>query len=204
MGFIEILGIGIALSMDACAVSMTNGMQDCKMCVKRVLLIGLFFGFFQALMPLIGYFVTGVVAGVFMDAFERISSWVSFLLLGFLGGKMIFEGVQDWVRAKKGETDKEEKAEKLSCGKLFVQAIATSIDALAVGVTLQMEMINGNLALGIWSSVGIIGISTFILSVIAVYIGKGIGDKLADKATLFGGVVLVGIGLKILIESFIG
>ncbi len=200
MGIFATLMMGVGLSMDASAVAMTNGMQDSKMPIRRALLIGLFFGFFQALMPLIGYFLTGIVAGAFQAAFEKISSWISFGLLAFLGGKMIFEGIEEWKNCKKGEVDCC-CAEKLTYSKLFMQAIATSIDALAVGVTLKA--IESDLALGIWGSILTIGISTFALSVIAVYIGKAVGNKLADKAMLFGGVVLVAIGLKILIESFI-
>lgn len=205
MGFLEILGIGVALSMDACAVSMTNGMQDTKMPFKNVLLVGVFFGFFQFLMPFIGFFVTGIVADVFMETFEKISSWVSFALLAFLGGKMIFEGIHEWIIAKKGYAKDvgEPQTASLSYGKLLMQAIATSIDALAIGVTLQMAMIDKGLVLGIWGSTLLIGVTTLLLSIIAVYIGKAIEDKLADKATFFGGVVLFGIGLKILLEALL-
>lgn len=203
MGFIEILGIGVALAMDACAVSMTNGMQDSKMPPKKVLLIGLFFGFFQFLMPLIGYYVTGVVANAFLATFEKISSWISFGLLAFLGGKMLFEGICEWKEAKESSACSCARSEKLTYGKLAMQAVATSIDALAVGVTLQMEALKGGLAMGIWGSTLCIGIVTLFLSVSAVYLGKLIGDKLANKATLFGGVVLIGIGLKILLEALL-
>ena len=91
----EVIILAVALSMDACAVAMTNGMSKPKMGAKQSLLIGLFFGFFQFLMPLIGFFITGIVANAFLDAFQKISSWVSFALLAFLGGKMIFECVRE-------------------------------------------------------------------------------------------------------------
>ena len=152
-------------------------------------------------MPLIGYFLTGIVAGAFTKAFETVSSWIAFSLLAFLGGKMIFEGIEEYKASKAGETLDSEN-DKLTYGKLFMQAIATSIDALAVGVTLRA--IGNNLALGLWGSIAIIGLFTFILSVAAVYIGKAIGNKLSDKAMLFGGAVLIGIGLKILIECLAG
>lgn len=202
----EIVLLGVALSMDACAVAMTNGMTDSKMPVGKAVLIGVFFGFFQFLMPLIGYFITGVIAEAFLDTFEAISAWVSFGLLAFLGGKMIFESLKELREKKKaaesGET--EEAVTKLTVGKLCVQAIATSIDALAVGVTLQMAALSETgLALGAWGATGVIGIITFGLSVAAVYIGKLIGDKLSDKAGFLGGAVLVGIGLKILIEGLL-
>lgn len=219
MGIVEIIFIAIALSMDACAVGMANGMSEPKMPFKRVLIIGLFFGFFQFLMPVIGYFITGVVANAFLDAFEKISAWVSFTLLAILGGKMLYEGIEEWRESKNPSTDGCENCETLgvctrltaknekkglTIGKLFVQAIATSIDALAVGVTLQMAAISeAGLALGVWGATGVIGVVTLSLSVLAVYIGKAVGDKLANKAEIFGGLVLVLIGLKILIESFL-
>ena len=219
MGVWEIVLLGLALSMDACAVAMTNGMTDSKMSVKRVLLIGLFFGFFQFLMPLIGYFITGIVANAFLEAFEKISAWVSFALLAFLGGKMLYEGIQEWIEAKNAPTNGCENCQTVGAGadltsqnnkkeltmnKLLMQAIATSIDALAVGITLQMASISeAGLALGVWGATGVIGVLTFSLSVGAVYIGKAVGNKLADKAEIFGGVVLFLIGLKILIESFL-
>ena len=218
MGFWEVVLLGLALSMDACAVAMTNGMTDSKMSAKKVLLIGLFFGFFQFLMPVIGFFITGVVASAFLETFEDISAWVSFALLAFLGGKMLHEGISEWLKSKNpskaGCEDCEntgagicsigEKPQPLSLGKLTMQAIATSIDALAVGVTLQMAALSeAGLALGVWGATGVIGVLTFALSVGAVYIGKAVGNRLADKAEIFGGFVLLAIGLKILIESFL-
>ncbi len=219
MGVWEVLLLGLALSMDACAVGMTNGMTNPKLKVKGALLIGGLFGFFQFLMPLIGYYITGVIASAFLSTFEKISAWVSFALLGVLGGKMIFECVRDWIKAKREKavcqtcfSDSDEvktteagmrSLENLSFGKLILQAIATSIDALAVGVTLQMSAISQGLVLGAWGSTLTIGVTTFILSTGAVYIGKAIGDKLADKASFFGGLVLVAIGLKILLEGIL-
>ncbi len=204
MGIFETLILSCSLAMDASAVSMTNGMTDCKMPVKRALLIGAFFGFFQFLMPVIGYFLTDLVAGAFQATFEKIAAWVSFGLLLFLGGKMILDCVLEWRKSKKCEDVDEAKlaegktCERLPIAKLFTQAIATSIDALAVGVTLCMKAVSGELPLGVWWSTGMIGVVTFALSVGAVYIGKAIGDKLAGKATLFGGVVLVILAVKML------
>lgn len=212
MGFWEIALIGVALAMDACAVAMTNGMTDNKMSAWKALLIGVFFGFFQFIMPLIGYYITGIVADAFLDTFEDIAAWISFVLLAFLGGKMLFECIAEKIKEKRGESETGAACTgstcsacqpKLTIGKLTVQAIATSIDALAVGVTLQMAQITQGLAGGAWGSTAIIGVITFGLSVIAVYIGKAVGNKLADKAGVVGGLVLLGIGLKILIESFL-
>ena len=205
MGFLEVLLLGVALSMDACAVGMTNGMTDTKMPLKRVLLIALFFGFFQFLMPLIGYFVTGIVANAFLETFEKISAWISFVLLAFLGGKMILDCILALRAAKeKPQTDETPCPchERLTIPKLCAQAIATSIDALAVGVTLQMAAISGKgLLLGAFGSTGVVGVTTFLLTVAAVYLGKAIGNKLADKASFLGGVVLICIGVKLLIEG---
>ena len=218
MGFWGTLVYSIGLAMDACAVGMTNGMTDTKMPAKRALLIGLFFGFFQFLMPVIGYYITGIIASAFLETFKRISAWISFGLLAFLGGKMLYEGIEEWIASKNPSTDgcedcetlgvctrltvEEEKTE-LTFGKLFMQAIATSIDALAVGVTLQTLMMSeAGLALGVWGSTVMIGLVTFALSVGAVYIGKAVGGKLANKAEILGGGVLLAIGLKILLGSF--
>ena len=202
MGFLEIVLLGVALSMDACAVGMTNGMTDTKMPMKRALLIALFFGFFQFLMPLIGYFVTGIVANAFLSTFEKISAWLSFVLLAFLGGKMIVDCV---ISKQKDETQANCSCqEPLTLTKLCMQAIATSIDALAVGVTLQMSAISKDgLALGAFGATAVIGVSTFLLTTIAVYIGKAIGNKLTDKANLLGGLVLIAIGVKLLIEGLL-
>jgi putative Mn2+ efflux pump MntP len=209
MLFWEVLLMSVALAMDACAVAMTNGMCDVKMPVKKALLIGVFFGFFQFLMPVIGYFITGIIADAFLEVFEKISAWVSFGLLAILGGKMVWEGVSEWIERKKEENTQTTGVcpyprQELTMKKLTVQAIATSIDALAVGVTLQMAAISSTgLAGGVWGATGMIGIVTFALSFGAVYVGKVIGDKLADKAGLFGGLVLLGIGIKILIEGLL-
>ena len=208
----EIFLLAAALSMDACAVAMTNGMTESKMPVKKALLIGVLFGFFQFLMPVIGYFITALIANAFMDTFEKISAWISFALLAFLGGKMIIEGVKEW-REKK-HTQNEDLCEttgacpcskpKLSLGKLLLQAIATSIDALAVGVTLKMAALSEiGLAMGVWGSTAVIGAVTCGLSIAAVFIGKKVGNKLADKAGLLGGIVLLAIGIRILIEGLI-
>ena len=221
----EIFLLGLALSMDACTVAMTNGMADPKIPVKKALLIGLFFGFFQFLMPVIGFFLTGFVTGAFMNAFKSVSAWVSFLLLAFLGSRMLIEGIRELLEAKRKneapcscmpEAENVQTAgvgmrspsdlekNELTIWQLFTQAIATSIDALAVGVALQAAAVSEiGLSLGVWGATGVIGVLTFALSVGAVYIGKLVGSKLADKAAIFGGAVLVSIGLKILIESFL-
>ncbi len=214
MGFWEILLLGVALSMDACAVAMTNGMTNPKASPRDSAIVALFFGAFQFLMPIIGYFITGAVADVFIHTFEKISAWTAFALLAFLGVKMLFEGIKEWKTDDKATEQTDEacmcstiesenpKAAPLTLARLTIQAIATSIDALAVGVTLKMATFTETgLALGAWGASAVIGVTTFLLSFGAVYVGKAVGNKLAGKAGTLGGVVLLGIGVKILMEA---
>ncbi len=203
MGILELLLTALALAMDACAVSMTNGMTAKKWKTSNVFVIALFFGVFQAAMPLIGYFVAHLLAVNFMDVFEKASSIVAFVLLGFLGVKMIVDSVKEMCNPCSCESEGC-IGERLHYGKLTLQAVATSIDALAVGVTLRMvEMTETGLALGVFGSVAVIGGITFALCVGAVYLGKAIGNKLADKAGLVGGIVLLAIGIKLLMEGLL-
>lgn len=214
MGIGVTLLYSVGLAMDASAVAMTNGMTYPKLSVRRALLIGLFFGIFQFLMPVVGYFITGIIKENFQSVFESAAAWVSFGLLAFLGGKMLYEGIEEWIESKNPSTDGCENCKTVGAGtrltddgevqsltlsKLLLQAIATSVDALAVGFTLQAMELGAGLALGVWGTTALIGIITFALSFGAVYIGKVVGMKLADKAEIFGGVVLLIIGLKILI-----
>ena len=204
MSVLEVILTAVALAMDACAVSMTNGMTAKKFKPSQAVIIALFFGVFQGAMPLIGYFIAHLVATNFVDVFEKAASVIAFVLLVFLGGKMIADAVKEMCRKNRCECTCEDGCigEKLHYGKLTVQAVATSIDALAVGVTLRMlEMTETGLALGVFGSVGVIGLITFGLCIGAVFLGKIIGNKLADKAGLLGGVVLVVIGIKLLIEG---
>ena len=213
MGFWEVLLLAVALSMDAAAVGMSNGMCQKKIKFPHALLTGGVFGGFQAAMPLAGYFLAGLITAAFMQAFTAISSILSFVLLGFLGGRMVFGAVKEMVAAKKAkQAIAAGQVQGESCpvggktptlGKLLVQAVATSIDAFAVGVALQMETLSGNFPFGIFPSVAVIGCTTLLLSILAVYLGKVLGEKLSDKAELFGGLVLLGIGIKLLIEGFI-
>lgn len=208
MGIFEILIMSVALAMDACAVGMGDGMAEPKMPFKKSLLIGGFFGFFQFLMPVVGYFAAAIVADVFLETFEKIAGFLSFALLAILGGKMVFECGSEMYKRRKQICETTGactcSSEHLTFGKLCMQAVATSIDALAVGVTLKMATLTEQgLALGVWGATLCIGIITFVLSVGAVYIGKKLGNKLADKAGLCGGIVLILIGLKLLIESLL-
>lgn len=200
MTIFEILLIGIALSMDAVAVSLSNGMTEPKMSFGKMLMIAFSFGLFQFLMPLLGY----GCSYAFSSLVEKIAPWLSFALLGILGGKMIADFFKERRAAKAGESlEGNEKAAKLTLGKLLIQAIATSIDALAVGVTLLAVETTEGLPLNVALCALTIGMVTFSLSLVAVFAGGKVGNAFSDKAELLGGLILVGIGLKILIEGLI-
>ena len=190
MGIVEVLLTGVGLSMDAAAVGMTNGLNEPKMRLTKILLIALFFGVFQGVMPLIGYFA----GTLFAEAVASIAPYVALVLLGFIGGKMIYE-------ALKKSKEEEETVKNLSVGALTAQAIATSIDALAVGISLLALNGIGALKVNIFAACAIIAACTFVISLAAVFIGKKFGAVLADKAELIGGIILVAIGLKIFIEG---
>ena len=190
MGILEVLLTGVGLWMDAAAVGMTNGLNEPKMRLTKILLIALFFGVFQGVMPLIGYFA----GTLFAEAVASIAPYVALVLLGFIGGKMIYE-------ALKKSKEEEETVKNLSVGALTAQAIATSIDALAVGISLLALNGIGALKVNIFAACAIIAACTFVISLAAVFIGKKFGAVLADKAELIGGIILVAIGLKIFIEG---
>ena len=185
MTFIEILLIGIGLSMDAFAVALSKGLSMRKLNMKAGILIAVFFGFFQAFMPFIGW----LVCRNFEKYITRVDHWIVFVLLGFIGIKMIVDAVKE---ARKEE--KEEKDDRIRIGELFLLAIATSIDALAVGISYAFLSIN------IWSSITIIGITTLILSFIGVLIGCKFGARFQTKAQIAGGIILILVGVKILLE----
>ena len=182
MGIIEIILIAVSLAMDAFAVSICKGLSMIKMDWKKAIIIGLYFGIFQGGMPLIGYFL-----GVgFEESIKFIDHWIAFGLLAFIGGNMIKEALS--------KNDEDEVDDSVDFKTMIVLAIATSIDALAVGVTFAFLNVNILLA------VALIGIITFVISCIGVKLGNVFGDKYEKKAELAGGVVLVLIGLKILLE----
>jgi putative Mn2+ efflux pump MntP len=184
MTFFNIFLIAVALSFDAMAVSAVSGARYHNMPVKKALRIALFFGFFQLLMPLIGW---GIGLGL-EKIITKYDHWVAFLLLFGIGLKMIFESFKS----------KEEKNKDINNLKiLFLLAIATSIDALVVGMTFGLIPVN------IWFAVLVIGITTFLLSLISVYIGKKCGETWSQKAEIIGGLILVGIGVNILINHLI-
>jgi len=181
MGVLELLLLSIGLAMDAFAVSVCKGISMKKMNWKKAIIIGLYFGGFQALMPTIGYFL----GAAFQSLITSIDHWIAFILLGIIGGGMIKESFGD---------DEENRNDDVSFKTMIVLAIATSIDALAIGIT--FAFLNVNLVLAI----SLIGIITFILSVFGTKIGNRFGDKYEKKAEFLGGVILVLLGIKILLE----
>ncbi len=181
MGIIELLLIAVGLSMDAFAVSICKGLPLRKIEMRHTASVGLWFGGFQALMPLVGYY-----AGVsFADVVESVDHWIAFVLLAIIGFNMIREAVTAGDAC--GCPD-------FSMGNMLLLAVATSIDALAVGVTFAF------LGVDILRAVLIIGLTTFVFSVVGIHIGNAFGCRYKSKAEFAGGVILVAIGLKILIE----
>lgn len=186
MGFVEVFLIGVGLSMDAFAVAVCKGLCMKRLDVRQALVIALFFGGFQALMPLIGW----LLGSQFQQYITSIDHWIAFILLGFIGGKMMVEAVREW--------NEEETVEVMDAPidhkNMFVLAVATSIDALAVGITFAF------LNTPIIEAITIIGITTMVLSIIGVIVGNFFGSRYKSKAEFIGGLILVLLGLKILLE----
>lgn len=183
MGFIELLLTAIALSMDAFAVAMCKGLSVRCMKLKHMLTVGLYFGVFQALMPLIGYFL----GSAFSSYVESFSAWIAFGLLVIIGGNMVKEALS---------SEEEKMDDCFGFTKMLALAVATSIDALVAGIAFAMEKPFG----GIGLTVTLIGIITFGLSCAGVKIGNIFGAKYKSKAELCGGIVLIGIGLKTILQ----
>ena len=184
MGIIELILISIGLAMDAFAVSICKGIKMTSKKTWHIIVIALFFGGFQMLMPIIGWFL-GSRFESYITSFDH---WIAFILLLIIGGKMIFESF-------KKDSDDEELVTKFDVKEIFVLAIATSIDALAVGVSLAF------LKVAILPAVLFIGCITFVCSAAGVKIGSIFGDKYQSKAELCGGIILILIGIKILLDG---
>lgn len=181
MGILGIIIIAIGLAMDAFAVSICKGLSMKRMNWKKGTIIGGYFGFFQAIMPLIGY----LLGMGFQDKVTSIDHWIAFILLSIIGINMIKEAFSD---------EEDANNDNVNFKEMIVLAIATSIDALAVGITFAFLEINIILA------VAIIGIITLIISMIGVKIGNVFGNKYEKRAQIVGGVILILMGLKILLE----
>ncbi|MDD6734993.1 MAG: manganese efflux pump MntP family protein [Clostridiales bacterium] len=183
MDILSIILIGIGLAMDAFSVSVTDGIVLKKPSFPQAAKIALFFGAFQFIMPCIGY----LLGSAFASYIQASDHWIAFILLAFIGGKMLFEAIR-------GNDDGEEIKNPLSFSTLLVLAVATSIDALAVGVT--FATVNAPL---LFAS-SIIGTVTFVISLAGVFLGSRFGNLFGNKAEIAGGLVLIGIGIKIFAE----
>ena len=186
-------GLGAGLAMDACAASMSNGLSEPNMKRKKSFLIAGLFGFFQILMPILGYLTITLLSSTLGESFSKVFGyfvpWIALILLLFLGIKTIVEGVQE---GKENETIESKKVKNITFGYLLLQAVATSIDALSVGI------IYGNVKpLEAYLTFAIVGLVTFGICIAAVYIGKKFGTLFANKATIAGGIILIAIGLEI-------
>lgn len=187
MSFTEVFLLAVGLSMDAFAVSVCKGLAMREISLSKAVTVGLWFGGFQAIMPAAGYFL----ASTFAKYITSIDHWVAFVLLGIIGINMIreaFSGKQEDVDAS------------LSVKNMFIMAVATSIDALAVGVTFAFEFKS---AAKMLPAALLIGITTLVISTVGVKVGNVFGSRFKSKAELLGGVILLFLGVKILIEAFI-
>ena len=193
MGFVSVLLMAVALSMDAFAVAVCKGLAMKKITVAKAAIVGAWFGIFQALMPLIGYFL----GSSFAKFIEPVDHWIAFALLALIGANMLREAF-----AKKNECeccDGEAHDDSLAFGKMLVMAIATSIDALAVGISFALQSFEGGM--NIFFAVLMIGVTTFTLSMGGVKIGNLFGAKYEKKAEITGGIILILLGIKILLED---
>lgn len=187
------IGLGIGLAMDAFAVSMSNGLKENKMKLKKILLIAITFGVFQGVMPLIGY----LVGFSLIEYIDKFVPWIALTLLSFLGIKMIIDGIKE---IKEGNKDDEVTPCEscLSTKVLLVQAVATSIDALSAGLSFSNYNIYEALIV-----VGFIAVLTTIICIAGVYIGKKFGTKLSKYAAFIGGSILIIIGLEIFLTGIL-
>lgn len=183
MGIIELFILAVGLSMDAFAVSVCKGLAMKQAPIKAQLVCGAWFGGFQALMPLIGYYL----GTLFIDAISAIDHWIAFGLLALIGVNMLREAL--------GKDEEETPDANLSVKTMFIMAVATSIDALAVGISLAMAGVSN-----IYLAVLLIGLTTFVLSAVGVKVGTIFGSRYEKKAEVVGGIILILLGFKILLE----
>lgn len=190
MFFINSVLLGVGLAMDAFSVSMANGLKEPQMKAGRMSLIAGVYAFFQFVMPMIGWIFVHTVVVYFL-AFEKFIPWIALVLLLFIGGKMLIEGI-------KGGDEEDNSPKQLSFGVLIVQGIATAIDALSVGFTIAEY----DWVMAVVASL-IIAIVTFAICIGGLVIGKKIGTKLNNKAAILGGVILIVIGIEIWAKGFL-
>lgn len=190
MFFFNSILLGVGLAMDAFSVSLANGLNEPKMKKRRQCFIAGVFAFFQFLMPMAGYFCVHTVAS-FFSVFEKFIPWIALALLGFIGGKMLFEGIKN--------KNEETSHTAVGFGALMLQGVATSIDALSVGFT-----ISEHTPFAAFVSSLIIAAVTFIICMGGIFLGKKFGTKLSNKASILGGSILIFIGIEIFLTSFFG
>ncbi len=190
---INSIALGAGLAMDAFSVSMANGLHEPDMKKRKILAIAGMFAFFQAAMPMLGWICVQTICNVF-KSFEKFIPWIALVLLCFIGSKMIFDAV-------KNKNEEEECFKGTTFCGLIVQGIATSIDALSAGFTMD-ESVGGNVYLALLCAL-IIAAVTFIICVVGVCIGKKFGTALADKAGILGGIILIAIGIEIFITGIL-
>lgn len=188
--FVNSILLGVGLAMDAFSVSLANGLQDPKMKKGKMAGIAGVFAGFQAMMPMLGWICVHTVMQYF-EAFEKFIPWIALILLVFIGGKMLMDGIKN--------KDEEEESPALGFVALMVQGVATSIDALSVGVTNS----GYNLPMALVSAL-IIAAVTFVICMAGIVIGKRFGTKLSNKATILGGLILIFIGIEIFIKGIFG
>lgn len=198
--FLTIIISGLTLAIDAFAVSVTDGMVYQNLSTKKSFIIPLTFGIFQAVMPIVGFYISWGLSQI--KIIEEMDHWIALALLVFIGGKMIVDGIKE-LRSP----EEDAKPKQFSFTEVFVQGVATSIDALAVGFTFNV-MFQGvtQIHLWAWISVLMIGIITFLISLVGLLIGIKVGQlfrKKASVAEIIGGIVLILIGIKIVVESFL-
>ena len=185
--FLNSTMLGIGLAMDAFSVSLTNGLTEPHMRKRRFCVIAGVFAFFQGLMPIVGWLCVHTIIQSF-QSFEKWIPWIALILLLFIGGKMLTEGIRG--------SDSSDKPLKVGLGALLIQGVATSIDALSVGFTIAEY---GVLMALVCAT--IIAIVTFIICICGLIIGREIGTKLAGKASILGGIILIGIGIEIFLTG---
>lgn len=188
MFFANSILLGVGLAMDAFSVSMANGLNEPEMKVPRMCAIAGTYGIFQIAMPLIGWICVHTIVTYF-SVFEKFIPWIALILLLYIGGKMLIEGIR-------GKTDEEGETAVLSGTTLIIQGIATSIDALSVGFTIS----DYGPVMAVTCAV-IVGVTTFIICMSGLKIGKAAGKKLSGRASILGGIILIGIGIEIFVSG---
>ncbi|MCR4789543.1 MAG: manganese efflux pump MntP family protein [Treponemataceae bacterium] len=196
MFFLNSFLLGIGLAMDAFSVSMANGLNESQMSKKKRCLISGTYAFFQFAMPMIGWICVHTIVEYFTK-FEKFIPWIALILLLYIGGKMLIEGIIDIKKKKNFSEDQEIPVKVLSFTTLIIQGIATSIDALSVGFTIA----DYGLVMALTASL-IIAVVTFAICLAGIQIGRKIGTKLSNKAAIFGGLILIGIGIEIWVKGF--